>query len=186
MWNPKTQGDFARRYVLNTAIAYTTILNGLNMAFTNRPIWTNNDATRVDLGDGTSIQLAKHSMEAAEWILHPAKTLGNKMGFIPKAVFVDVTGVAYPSPDAPKLKDKSILGRAKAIAMLAMPFQVSAAANAPTGERIKRAVMSTIGTPVYGKPRKEFQDLETRMANREKRRAAREKTREKKWKEALK
>ena len=152
LYNPTTQGDFARRYVLTTAITYLTIANGINMALVGRPIWENKDPTRIDLPDGTSMQPAKHSMETAEWLLHPFKTLGNKLGFIPKAAIIATTGVAYPSPDAPKLKDSSAVGRAKAIALTALPFQVGAAISAPKGEGTRRAVMSTIGMPIYGRP----------------------------------
>jgi hypothetical protein len=148
--NPKTQGDLARRYVIATGLAWLTIINGINLAVSDHPIWENKDPTRIDLGDGTSMQAAKHSMEAAHWMMHPDKTLGNKLGFWPKALFVSTTATAYPSPDAPKLKDTSVLGRAKAVGLLGMPFAVSSAAQAPEGEGTKRAVLSTLGMPVYG------------------------------------
>ena len=96
-FNPKTQGDLARRYVFNTMVSWLILLNGMNMAFSGRPIWTNKDPTRVDLGDGTSIQPAKHSMEAAEWLRDPNKTFGNKLGFWPKALITLTTGKSYPS-----------------------------------------------------------------------------------------
>jgi hypothetical protein len=153
--NPKTQGDFARRYVINTAVAYFTLLNGINMMSSGHPIWANEDPTRIDLGDGTMMQPAKHSMEFAEWVRDPDKTLGNKFGFWPKAAVTMTTGVAYPSPTAPKLKDTTSLGRLKQVGISALPFQVGAATQAPEGQGSKRALASSLGMPVYGVTRKE-------------------------------
>ena len=175
VFNPKTQGDLARKYVLHTAIAYLTILNGINMALNNgRPIWENKNPTRIDLGDGTSMQAAKHSMEAAEWALDPDKTLGNKLGFIPKAVTILTTGTAYPSPTAPKLKDTSILGRVKAIGVTALPFQAGSAVQAPKGDELKRALASTVGLPIYGRT----DPAHTPVAVKEQQRQARTKVRD--------
>lgn len=161
MFNPVTQGDFARRYVLNTAIAYLTIINGINMALSGHPVWENPDPTRVDNGDGTSMQVAKHSMETAEWLRDPTKTLGNKLGFWPKALYVEVSGHAYPSLDAPKLKPlyKGYGGmeaaKAKAIALQASPFPLSAGVQAPPGKGLGRAAASLVGIPTYGIPKSE-------------------------------
>jgi muramidase (phage lysozyme) len=148
--DPTNNSDLARRYVLTTGLLWLTILNGFNMAFTGRPIWTNKDPTRVDLGDGTAMQMAKHSMEAAHWLLDPEKTLGNKLGFIPKGVITMTTGKAYPSPKAPMVKDNTTLGRLVHSAKAALPFQISAAAAAPPGEGGKRALASFLGVPIYG------------------------------------
>ena len=177
VFDPKTGNDLARRYVLATAAIWLTILNGVNYAFTGRPIWTNKDPTRVDLNDGTSMQMAKHSMEAAHWLLDPEKTLGNKLGFLPKGVITMTTGVAYPSPNAPKVKDNTAVGRATQALKGALPFQISAAAGAPPGEGAKRAFFSFIGTPIYGQTDKahssaeviaerKLQRKETRIKNR--------------------
>jgi hypothetical protein len=186
MFNPKTQGDLARRYVMNTAIAWATILNGVNFALNGRMIWSNDDPTRIDLPDGTSVQAAKHSMEAAHWLMAPDKTLGNKLGFWPKALFVATTATAYPSPTAPKLKDTSAVGRAKAVAMLGAPFQVSSAASAPPGERAKRAAMSTLGIPIYGQKDPMYQSPEVRMERMRERANTKAENQKEKLKEMMK
>lgn len=148
IWNPKTQGDLARRYVLNTALIYLTYMNGVNLALVGRNIWENEDPTRVDIGDGTTMQLAKHNMEAAHWALSPFKTLKNKLGFIPKAA-------------GTLLDDRlNALDKAKQIGSSALPFQVSAAVRAPKGEKLKRSFWSFIGMPIYGTQREEFLDRE--------------------------
>lgn len=190
LWNPKKQSDLARRYVLNTALLYLTILNGFNMAFTGRPVWTNKDPTRVDLGDGTSIQMAKHSMEAAEWLMHPDKTLSNKLGFWPKSTIIALTGKAYVSPTAPNLQavetplGKSMaLAKASAIVKQAMPFAVGSALNAPPDERVKRAIVSSLGIPIYGQKERQYQSPEQRLRSAQRRRESLVETRKRKLEE---
>jgi predicted CopG family antitoxin len=161
IYNPVTRNDFARRYVLNTAIGYFTILNGINMATSGHPIWENHDPARIDLGDGTSMQAAKHSMEVVEWVRDPTKTFGNKLGFIPKSIYIEISGHAYPSITAPKLKPLYEgyggleAAKAKAILTAAMPFQVGSAAQAPKGQKWKRAIHSTLGIPIYGQTKEQ-------------------------------
>ena len=152
VWNPKTQGDLARRYVLNTALIYLTYMNGVNLAMVGRNIWENEDPTRVDIGDGTTMQLAKHNMEAAHWALSPFKTLKNKLGFVPK-----VAGTLLD--DRMGAADKALQ-----IGSSALPFQVSAAVRAPQGEKLKRSFWSFIGMPIYGTQREEFLDREVAAA----------------------
>ena len=102
------------------------------------------------------MQVAKHSMEVAEWVRDPAKTLGNKLGFIPKLAYIEVSGRAYPGPDAPKIKPLydgyggMESAKARAILLQASPFQLSAGAQAPEGQGIKRAIASALGVPTYG------------------------------------
>ena len=165
--NPKNKGDLARRYVFNTMVAWSIILNAINYAMSGHYIWENDDPTRIDRGDGTSMQLAKHSMEAAEWLRDPQKTLGNKLGFWPKALVTMLTGKAYPSPSAPMVGDikvpvigtvhgNTVAGRTLHSLAAALPFQVGSAMNAPPGEKGKRAIMSMLGVPVYGQTKSQF------------------------------
>jgi muramidase (phage lysozyme) len=192
--DPTNSNDLARRYVLTTGLLWLTILNGFNYAFTGRPIWTNKDPTRVDLGDGTAIQMAKHSMEAAHWLLDPEKTLGNKLGFIPKAIFTMATGKQYPSPKAPMVQDmdlpfgvtvpgQSTTGRALHSLKGALPFQVSAASSAPPGEGFKRAAFSFVGMPIYGQTDRAHSSAEVIGKRKLKRKETRIKNRMKKLEE---
>ena len=159
MRTPTTKQDYARLYQFKTALTYLTLLNGINMIVANRPIWENKDKSRIEFPDGTSMQAMKHAMEPYHWITDPDKTLSNKLGFIPKAAIIGVAGTEYASPQAPKIVPPNVtgissvdsaLGRAKAIGSMALPFQVQAAATAPPGEGVKRAVLGTMGLPVYG------------------------------------
>lgn len=150
MMTPTTKADYARLYQFKTALTYLTMLNAINMVTADRPIWENKDPTRIEFPDGTSMQAMKHAMEPAHWIMDPTKTLANKLGFIPKAAIVSIAGTEYASPQAQKLVDPSAAGRLKAVASMAVPFQVAAARDAPPGEGAKRALLGTMGFPVYG------------------------------------
>jgi hypothetical protein len=150
MITPTTKADYARLYQFKTAIAYITLVNGINMLVAGRPAWENKDPTRIEFPDGTSMQAMKHAMEPAHWIMDPVKTLSNKLGFIPKAAIIYIAGTEYASPQAPKLVDPSLLGRTEAVLKGAVPFQVSAAREAPEGEGAKRALLGTLGFPLYG------------------------------------
>jgi len=150
MMTPTTKADYARLYQFKTAIAYITLVNGINMLVAGRPAWENKDPTRIEFPDGTSMQAMKHAMEPAHWIMDPTKTLSNKLGFIPKAAIIYTAGTEYASPQAPKLVDPSMLGRTEAVLKGAVPFQISAAREAPEGEGAKRALLGTLGFPLYG------------------------------------
>lgn len=147
---PLKQADYARRYQMRTLFIYATLVNGMNMAVTGHPLWDNRDPTRLEFRDGTSMQLMKHAAEPYHWIADPDKTFSNKLGFIPRSMIVGLGGLEYASPTAPKLLDTSGVGRTLAVAKGALPFQASAAIQAPKGEGIKRAISGTLGFPVYG------------------------------------
>ena len=159
MMSPTTKQDYARLYQFKTALTYLTLINGINMITADRPIWENKDPTRIEYPDGTSMQAMKHAMEPYHWIMDPDKTLANKLGFIPKAAIIGIAGTEYASPQAPKIVPPDItgissvdsaIGRGQAVASMATPFQIQAAATAPEGEGAKRALLGTLGFPVYG------------------------------------
>jgi hypothetical protein len=182
MMVPTTKQDYARLYQFKTALTYLTLINGFNMITADRPIWENKDPTRVEYPDGTSMQAMKHAMEPYHWLADPLKTLSNKLGFVPKATIMMIGGTEYASPTAPKLEPAIITGndtadasiaRGKAILSQALPFQAQAALDAPEGEGAKRALLGTLGFPVYGgtpeqkkAARKELQELRKEKAKR--------------------
>lgn len=159
MMTPTTKADYARLYQFKTALTYFTLLNAINMMTADRPIWENKDPTRIEWPDGTSMQAMKHAMEPYHWLMDPDKTFANKLGFVPKAAVVLMAGTEYASPNAPKIMPReytgnttidNALGRVRTVAGSALPFQIQAAAAAPEGEGVKRALLGTMGLPVYG------------------------------------
>lgn len=168
---PRTEADFARRYQLRAALVYGTVLNGLNNITAGRDIWDNKDPSRLEFRDGTSMQLAKHSMEPIHWLKDPAKTLTNKLGFIPQITAPLIFGKEYLQPGAPDLLDQSVTGKLAAAGKKALPFQVQSVMGAPSGEGVKRAVAGTMGFPIYGgsASQKAEQRVERKKAEMEKR-----------------
>jgi len=73
--------------------------------------------------------------------------------------------------------------RAKAVAQMALPFQVSAAVSAPEGEGAKRALLGTLGFPMYGKTLEEKKAARKERARllKEASKKYKEKAREKGW-----
>ena len=151
VWNPKTRQDLARRYVINVAITYLTIMNGVNYALSGHPISQNKEGkkTKIDRGDGTYIQLAKHSMEVPELITEPS-SVGNKLGFVPKSFSELAIGRRNPFTAKSTIKDDSAVNRVLAVLESFEPMPVSSAMQAPTGEGAKRAAFSMLGAPVLG------------------------------------
>ena len=178
MVTPTTKADYARLYQFKTAVLYFTLINFINNLTANRDIWDNKDPTRIEWPDGTSMQAMKHAMEPYHWIADPDKTLANKLGFIPKAAVISIAGTEYASPQAQKIIQPNItgissidsaLGRGKAVASAALPFQIQAGAGAPEGEGLKRALLGTAGFPVYGKTpgEKKLERAERELATKE-------------------
>lgn len=163
---PKTQGDYARLYQFKTAVTYLTLLNGINMLVGGRPIWQNKDPTRIEDKEGHSWQAMKHAMEPEQWISSPDKTLAAKLGFLPRITAIGLFGLEYASPYSPKLEDLSSIGRTKAAVETVLPFQAQAAAKAPAGERIGRAVAGTLGVPEYGQTAQQKKQARSALAKR--------------------
>ena len=149
--SPKNRADLARRYVTNAAITYLTVLNGVNMAFNNgKPIWENDDPTKISLGDGRSIQVAKHMMEFVQWIREPLTTGGNKLAFWPRATSTLLMGRTNPLSIKSTVRSEDWYSRPLEVAKSALPFQIGSAIKAPTGEKAVESLSSMLGTPITG------------------------------------
>ena len=159
---PMNKGDLARRYVINTGLLYLTLLNGINMYTAGQYIWENEDPTRILHEDGTTQQLAKHSMESVHWMMDFGSTLQGKLGFVPKA-----------GMEIMDKRNENYLDKAIAVGKLGLPFSVGSALQAPEGEATKRILYSSAGFPIYGKPTANLRD----PADVEKERRARAETR---------
>lgn len=164
---PRYVADYARRYQMRSAMIYFTLMNGVNIATSGHPIWENKkDITRVEFPDGTSMQLSKHAMEPVHWMMHPEKTLANKLGFLPHAATTYWGEREYAF--GPELEDKSMAGKAQRIGEMMLPFQAQAAMQAPEGEGLQRALLATAGLPVYGKTKEQAaQDKQVRNKRRQ-------------------
>ena len=156
--DPTSHADLARRYALFTMIAWATLYNGIQYALTGKSIFDNKDPTRLDLGDGTTMQAAKHSMEVVHWTQDTLQTFFNKLAYVPKTA-LDI----YKDPK----KDWLTVGAH--IIKPFRPFSAAAAIDAPIGDTVKRGVASTVGLPIYGQTNKANTSPEVLMERKKQR-----------------
>lgn len=124
---------------MNSAIMYLAFGDALNLAFSGKHLWENEDPTYIDLGDGRKMQLNKHFMETFHWIQRPGKTFSHKLGAIPR-----IAGkIAFdPFMSTPKALGKEIVSTMT-------PIPVSNVAT--QGEMGTNVLMGALGLPIYGK-----------------------------------
>jgi len=134
----------ARQYVLRTAVLYGTVITGVNYALSGHFPWDNKDPTRIDLGDGTNLQVVKHSMEFAEWVRDPWKTFGNKMGFLPRTFEALQTGKQYPG--GPPVEGRLGYVTAQVAPFTARSFQ----GDIDPETSAARSLLGMFGISVYG------------------------------------
>ena len=130
------------------------------MAMSGHPVWDNKDPYKLEVGDGTKIQMAKHSMEVPEMIESHGVSIGAKLGFIPKAISIATIGRTNPFSPKTSIKKDSAYMRAREIVLGAAPFPISSAISAPAGEGTKRAVASMLGAPIMGQTDTKHTDRE--------------------------
>lgn len=135
-------------YVARTALLYLTLMNGVNYLYSGHYIWQNDDPTKIDRGDGTTQQLAKHAMEGPEMILHPRQTIMNKLGFLIKLPIEIWTGREYLSDSG---RARPIESNVKHALKTFSPIAITSAtsSNIPPEEAVKRAIIGAAGFPIY-------------------------------------
>ena len=171
LWKPENATDLYRRYALRSTLYWMTLLNGINYATSGHSVLENKDPTRIEFGDGTSMQAGKHTFEAVHAVMDPVKFAYNKLGFTPKMMIDLASGKAGYGDTAPKYDN--FVGHA---ARTALPFTVNSATQPGiTGiDRAKRAVLSSGGLPVYGTTPEQKSEIKIqRAAERERKRGVR-------------
>ena len=121
------------------------MLNAAQYALTGKPIWENKDPTRLEFGDGTSIQLGKHSAEGVHAVKDPVGFALNKLGFLPRAAI----DVAYAHAGKGPLMQQ---GPSAYVAERVLPFTGRALVdpNLTLPQRAGRALAGAVGAPIYG------------------------------------
>ncbi len=171
LWKPENATDLYRRYALRSTLYWMTLLNGINYATSGHSVLENKDPTRIEFGDGTSMQAGKHTFEAVHAVMDPVKFAYNKLGFTPKMMIDLASGKSGYGDTAPKYDN--FVGHA---ARTALPFTVNSATQPGiTGvDRAKRAVLSSGGLPVYGTTQEQKAEIKIqRAADRERKRGVR-------------
>lgn len=171
----KLEEKMYMRAFLGNAVAYATIAEGLNLAFSGHHFWENKDPTYVDMGDGRKLQLNKHFMEPIHDLMDPANAIVNKAGYLPKEIAEQIFSKEYLTAKrgekgrtfvGPEMKHPSIPGRiGHAVkGMVPIPLQQS---------DIGPAISGSMGLPIYGKT-----DRQKRIEKREKEVEQRQQSRE--------
>jgi hypothetical protein len=158
LFKPRTEADLYRQYVARSLIYYTIIGDGLNLALSGHHLWENRDPTRVDLGDGRTMQWSKHTMEPVHWLTNPMQQFLNKMGILPRQALEQATGVEYLTAHgtSPPMKGSRLEHLGKGLTPISVQQNFQAGSSA--------GMMGMLGMPVYGKTRE--QRLEERMQKR--------------------
>ena len=82
-------------YAARGALFFATAGSAINMMFTGKPIWENEDPTTIDMGDGRKMTFSKQFVEPWHWVDNPGKTLINKGGILPKTAIELAKGIEY-------------------------------------------------------------------------------------------
>jgi hypothetical protein len=144
---PTNAVDMYRRYALRSAALWITLLNGIQYALTGTPIWENDDPTRIQFKDGTSMQPAKHSAEAVHAVMDPVKFAMNKLGFIP-SLAADIAAARHGAGFMAISGDSPTWHTVKKAA----PFTVSPLVqpHLDPAQRVGRSISGALGMPIYG------------------------------------
>jgi hypothetical protein len=155
-----------RRYLVKSAIYYLTIANSINLITAGHSVFQNENPTRVQLGDGRTMQFSKHFMEPAEWLRDPIQTTANKLAFIPREAVEQLTGKEYVSAHdaAPEIKN-----RAEHFAQQFLPINAQQGLAGGGAE----SLLGLVGMPIYGKTPEQKREAkkEKKLAEIEKKKA---------------
>jgi hypothetical protein len=163
-----------RRYLVKSALYYLTIANGINMLTAGHWIFSNENPTRIQLGDGRTMQFSKHFMEPFEWLRDPTQTAENKLGFYPRELFEQLGDTDYLSAHqaAPAMVPPAPAGESLPAAMarnigargehIAKSFAPIPAQQGLAGGGAL-SVTGLAGMPIYGKDPEQKSDARKRQ-----------------------
>lgn len=156
-----------RRYLAKSALYYLTVANGINLITAGHSIFSNDNPTRIQLGDGRTMQFSKHFMEPAEWLRDPVQTADNKLAFLPRELIEMGTGKEYISAHdaAPDIENRAL--------HMAKEFMPINAQQGFAGGGYESA-LGLVGMPIYGKTedQKREQKKKDKLAREAKKKAA--------------
>lgn len=140
-------------YAMRGLLFYMTAGNLVNLAFSGKNIWENEDPTTVDMGDGRKMTISKQFVEPYHWVTDPLKTFGNKIGAFPRALATLLSNKRWISVHgAPQIwnpDDPVLLKTAKGVKQIGMQFVPISAQQA--SEQGIQGLSGFVGHPIYGK-----------------------------------
>lgn len=144
------QAQMHRRYMIKAAIYYMTMGNAINYALSGHSIFQNKNPTRLELGDGRTMQFSKHETEPLEWLRDPVSTAANKEAFIPstfnKLYRSHVDASMHHKPEPTPFED------AESIGSQTMPISIQQFVQ--NGMRWED-LSGMMGMPIYGQSKDE-------------------------------
>lgn len=162
LMSPQTLADLHRQYLLRSAVYYATVGTALNQAFSGHNLWDNKGPggwTRIDMGDGRTMQWSKHTMEPVHWMTDTKQQVLNKLGFVPRQAAEQALGVEYLSAKGrmPPMKESALGHLTKGLSPIAVQQNFDAGTSA--------GIAGFLGAPIYGKTahQKMQDDLQKRM-----------------------
>jgi hypothetical protein len=143
--SPRTLADLHRQYIIRSALYYMVAGNALNLYFTGKPVWDNKDKTRIDQGDGRTMQWSKHTMEPVHWLTNPAQQALNKMGVMPRQAMEQALHVEYLSAKGkmPAMEESRAEHLFHGISPISVQQNFDAGGSA--------GIAGFLGAPIYGK-----------------------------------
>lgn len=154
LMQPTELADLHRQYFMRSALIYTAIGDAVNYQLSGHHIWENKDPTRIDLGDGRTMQASKHFMEPIHWLVTPRQQALNKLSYIIKEPASQVMDQEYLSTkgaprmgNTPRDKEISLGTRLEHAAKGFAPIS----AGQMAGQGAAAGAMGFAGMPIYGK-----------------------------------
>jgi len=82
----KLSRQMYQRYAVRAAMYYMIMGTAIQMMLTGKPIWMNDDPTRIDLGDGRELTFSKQLSEPFKWLENPLHEATVKQSSIAKLI----------------------------------------------------------------------------------------------------
>ena len=152
-------------YAVRAALIIGTAGMALQQMFTGTSLLSNDDPTRVDLGNGMQLVLSKQFFEPLHWAVHPFKTAVSKQGMLIKTseqLFFNKKFLTSPWPSPISKRDASLLRKAYdyggTAGMAFVPFSFRGLIEDALDEGLDWQsavswVSGSLGHPIYNIPR---------------------------------
>lgn len=134
---PTELADLHRLALIRSAVYMFTAGNAVNYMLSGHMIWDNKNPLRIDLGDGRTMQFAKHITEPLEWLHQPDRTAAGKLSYAVSEPIDQLTGKEYIG--GPPMQESRVQHAAEGF----LPFPAST--NSP-----EAALAGMAGFPIYG------------------------------------
>ncbi len=141
----KMHQAYAARGAAMFLIAGSAVNSVINGRY--KPIWENENPTRIDMGDGRQMVFSKQFIEPWHWLHNPAKTAINKAGTLPKEVLSQLMTKEYITAfGGPTMKDSSLFGRTRHVGGNFVPIFTQQLYD----DGFSAGASGFLGHPIYG------------------------------------